>query len=702
MDALNTGGNLLLIILGFCLLIALHELGHFLAARWAGIRVHAFAIGMGPVVLAFRKGIGVRFGSTDRAARERFGKPVHRMSDSELAEHGLGETEYSLRLLPIGGFVGMLGQDDADPSARSDDPRSYQRTSIGRRMVVVSAGVIANLLLAIVLFMVAFLVGVRFESPVLGLLPADGAAARAKPIGEATTEPGLRAGDRVLSIDGTPALTFADVRIAAAMSRPGRPLEIVVDRPGAAQPLRFQAEAQEDPRGGVRTLDVTPALNTTITSDRRVLAEVDTALEALGLGSSGLGPGWTLLTIDGVPATLGDDLVTAADSSAGRPLATSWRSPDGARTLELAIPTMPELLIARRSGNETTPALPGDAHLLGLTPLVEVAAVEKGHANELRLEPGDIILRAGDRVGPSARTLVELVRAQGAGPIPLEVMRQGTTLQIEAMIAEAEFVGDRPPRLGITLSAALDKPLLAASTAGESPAASLALLPLSRIESIDGQPVQSWPDLRRALDAALQRGLAAAARPIVVPMEVVSPTVDRTHRTVELRVSEAEANEILALGWSPRFALSLFDPLDEVITAHGNPVAAVAMGFRQTWRLVLLTYLTLDRLVRGTVAVKELHGPVGIVHIGSRVADRGFMYLVFFLAMISVNLAVLNFLPLPIVDGGLFVYLIYEKLRGRPPSVAFQNAAAILGLMLIVGVFLVASYNDVMRLFGRG
>ena len=124
------------------------------------------------------------------------------------------------------------------------------------------------------------------------------------------------------------------------------------------------------------------------------------------------------------------------------------------------------------------------------------------------------------------------------------------------------------------------------------------------------------------------------------------------------------------------------------------------MGFRQTWKMVVLTYLTIDRLIGGSVSVKELRGPVGIVHIGAQVADRGTMYLVFFLAMISVNLAVLNFLPLPIVDGGLFLFLVYEKIRGRPPSIAFQNAAALVGLALIGTLFVVTFFNDVMRLTG--
>jgi regulator of sigma E protease len=123
------------------------------------------------------------------------------------------------------------------------------------------------------------------------------------------------------------------------------------------------------------------------------------------------------------------------------------------------------------------------------------------------------------------------------------------------------------------------------------------------------------------------------------------------------------------------------------------------MGFEETHKMVMMTYLTIDRLIRRSVGVDQLRGPVGIVHIGSKVADRGFTYLIFFLAMISVNLAVINFLPLPIVDGGLFLFLLYEKFKGRPPSIAFQNAATVVGLMIIGTLFVVTFYNDVVRLF---
>ncbi|MBM4113034.1 MAG: hypothetical protein FJ253_06625 [Phycisphaerae bacterium] len=713
MEALITGWNLLLIIAGFCLLIALHELGHFLAARWAGIRVHIFALGMGPVVLSWRRGVGLRFRSTEREVFARHGTPASRMSDAELARHGLGETEYSLRLLPIGGFVGMLGQDDLDPSARSDDPRSYQRASIGKRMVVVSAGVLANLVLAVVLFVIAFMVGVRFEAPVIGSVSPDGPAAGV-----------LQPGDRVKSIDGDEALTFADIRIAAAMSRPGAPTTMEIQRVGREAPIEVTIDAMPDPAGGIRSLLVDPGLGVEITRDPRAADDVKKAIDRAGLGSSPLGPGSTLLTIDGRQVSSADELALAAARSRGEPLRTTWRihgadAEGGAGGSEVAAtmvaPTVEigvvPLLDRYRIGTTTDGAPIVERGFLGLLPLAKIGLVEPDSPNLGIIESGDVILRAGDTPGPSVAGLSRVVRAHGPGTIELSVLRDGAERTIVATIESPSPLSGGFPRLGVHLQDALDVPITAAPverivdsgsaarTEVPTPVSGLGILPLSRLVSLDGAPIDDWDSLRPISVRAL--GDAPADSPSTLELVVESPTPGRERRTLALPISPAERAELLDSGWAPALTTALFDPLQTTLTANGNPFRAIAMGFRQTQRMVLLTYLTLDRLFRGTVAVKELHGPVGIVHVGTRVADRGFMYLLFFLAMISVNLAVLNFLPLPIVDGGLFLFLIYEKIRGRPPSVAFQNAATVVGLFLIAGVFLLASYNDVMRLIGR-
>ena len=163
-----TVAGIVMMIVGFGVLIFVHELGHFVAAKWAGIRTEAFAVGMGPVVASWRKGVGFAIGSTEKKTIAKTGKKASELTDEELLQHAVGETEYSLRWLPIGGFVKMLGQEDANPNAVSDEPRSYTQRPVGKRMVVVSAGVIMNVLLAFAFFIVAFMFGVRFEAPVLG------------------------------------------------------------------------------------------------------------------------------------------------------------------------------------------------------------------------------------------------------------------------------------------------------------------------------------------------------------------------------------------------------------------------------------------------------------------------------------------------------------------------------------------------------
>jgi regulator of sigma E protease len=76
------------------------------------------------------------------------------------------------------------------------------------------------------------------------------------------------------------------------------------------------------------------------------------------------------------------------------------------------------------------------------------------------------------------------------------------------------------------------------------------------------------------------------------------------------------------------------------------------------------------------------------------------IWLLFFLALISVNLAVINFLPLPIVDGGQFLFILFEQISGRPVPLAFQNAATLAGLVFIGCIFLFVTFNDVKNLLG--
>ena len=129
-----------------------------------------------------------------------------------------------------------------------------------------------------------------------------------------------------------------------------------------------------------------------------------------------------------------------------------------------------------------------------------------------------------------------------------------------------------------------------------------------------------------------------------------------------------------------------------------NPIDALMVGVKKTYYFVVMVYQIMERMIFSrSFGVENIAGPVGIVKMGSEQAAAGYIQLLFFLAMISANLAVLNFLPLPIVDGGLMIFLIIEKIKGSPISLRIQVATQVVGLILIVSVFLFVTLQDLSR-----
>src|SRR5205823_3672119 len=124
------------LVIGFGFVVFWHELGHFLAAKWVGIRVEQFAVGMGQAILAWRKGLGLRVGTTTPEFERRVKEHIvsgqsHQKEQDEITpqqfdqaavELGISETEYRLNWVPLGGYVKMFGQDDMNPAASADHP----------------------------------------------------------------------------------------------------------------------------------------------------------------------------------------------------------------------------------------------------------------------------------------------------------------------------------------------------------------------------------------------------------------------------------------------------------------------------------------------------------------------------------------------------------------------------------------------------
>ena len=186
---------IIMAILGFSLLIIVHELGHFIMAKVNGIKVEEFSIGMGPEIFS-RKG---------------------------------KETQYSLRLLPIGGYVKMMGEEEV-----VEDERSFSSKSPLRRISVILAGAIMNILFAVVIFTIFFF-NRGFSTQTVSKVVENSPA----------LEAGLQAGDKILKIDGSRVFTPSDVSIGIQLSK-GDKITLLVDREGTKKELDITPRLVED------------------------------------------------------------------------------------------------------------------------------------------------------------------------------------------------------------------------------------------------------------------------------------------------------------------------------------------------------------------------------------------------------------------------------------------------------------------------
>jgi regulator of sigma E protease len=135
------------------------------------------------------------------------------------------------------------------------------------------------------------------------------------------------------------------------------------------------------------------------------------------------------------------------------------------------------------------------------------------------------------------------------------------------------------------------------------------------------------------------------------------------------------------------------------VERHG-PLGALAPAVRETWDKSALTVRFLWRMVTGHVSTKNISGPINIAQYAGLTAVEGFTYYLGFLALVSISLAVLNLLPVPVLDGGQVVFQVAEMAKGAPLSMEAQVVGQKIGIALLVLLMGFAFYNDLARLFG--
>jgi len=703
---------------GLGLVIFVHELGHFLAAKACGVKVEKFYVG--------------------------FDIPMGFLPSS-LLKFRWGETEYGIGILPLGGYVKMLGQDDnpknqaaenerikvrkADESESAAeekfewDPRSYPAKPVWQRMIIISAGVIMNLIFAVIFAAIAYGQGVSYMPCLLG--------------GSAPGDPawiaGLQGGDKILQIGrhGRPdeQLRFdKDLMIDVTLNGPKHPLDLLVRRAGQAEPAWISVTPTDRLADSDRpaTLGVRPATTT-------ILAGVD--LESLDddarpdtqrgsdEGYAALRPGDEIVAVDGQPLPRDPQTGFVFEHDLDRLLAprmtesvtVTIRRPAGTGAADSAPPQTRQV---------TLPPTP-----LRMTGLVMQAGPVVGVRQESPAEKagfrrGDVLvsldgadlgdpLTLGQRLLPRIGQSVEFgVRRMGeADPVLLQVIpvapmnfqdgfSPGSALGVDSLglaihltsVVKEVHPGTPAAKAGLAVG---DQLVSVVFTKDGEPEG--APLPMVKAESwVPGfwRPATDRPAEDRVAEKDLFNWYFVHSVLNLVPeakLELTYRRGDDVERTVAIEPFDSEQY------FHPARRLAT-TPLSQVRTAESWS-EAWSLGYAETAASVKKVFAVLQRLFTGKLSYRNLGGPIMIVRAAGSEASEGVARLLVFLTFLSANLAVLNFLPIPALDGGHMLFLIAEGVRGKPLNERLQVTLTLIGVGCLLSLMVLVFTLDIQRFF---
>ena len=679
-------------------IIFLHELGHFLAAKKVGVRVDRFLVGFDPPL---------------------FGRPMRFFSFKK------GDTEYALGMVPFGGYVKLAGESELSED-KTGAPDELMSKSVGARALVFAAGAIMNIVTAFLFFAIAFSVGVEFTEPRIGrVIP-----------GTPAWEAGLAPGDRIVAVDGEEVIDFIGVQVNVALAN--GPVEITVDRAGAEKNISVTPEllAGHD----LQAIGIAPPLSSVINAvdgsaaeeagiqdgDRATAIRIGRTVVPLESGSdlralvvsmnttrgrepydieverNGTKTWHTLrprenpeedrkpqIGIVHGPGTVVRDVRTGTAASSffnkgdrvlrlqGQPisavsihsvLSTLQASPDDELTLE--IEPRPG------SGNPVRTAQAAGSDLLRwllnddiewTTRRCRLGEIVDDSPLAPTFETGDVIVAIEEKPCFSPTEIAPLV-PNGATTIRVTLRRSDAVLEkeIDPTALTSEAVPWR------TLA-----PLGAVTQNG--PAAAIGLAAGDTITKVGGKAVNSWEDLVENI----------SDREVGSRLDLAWVTADG-----------AQKEGTVEIGLAPMATSFEFKSLQSTVTK--SPLAALALGGRRTITVSKWVFLTVRGLFSRQIPASKLQGPLGITTSLTIVSERGFGTLLYFMALISVNLGIFNLFPFPILDGGHLLFLLIEKIKGSPVSLQVQEWAMRVALLLILSLAIFVTFHDIRRLFMLG
>ncbi|MCF3096071.1 sigma E protease regulator RseP [Aeromonas australiensis] len=304
--------------------------------------------------------------------------------------------------------------------------------------------------------------------------------------------------------------------------------------------------------------------------------------------------------------------------------------------------------------------------------------------------PGVGIVGVGDaQTGDWGRVTYALIRHLGDKSVTLRVQSPNTSYAIDKtlQIGGWKFDPDTESPIGSLGIVPLSGKVLpvVASVVAKSASEKAGLQVGDRVKQVNGETITEWTQFVSMVQQA--------------PGEPLQVVVERNNSDLNVTLTpdgrKVQGKLVGFVGLSPQLV-----PLPDeyrILLQYG-PLQALWQGADKTWSLITLTFNMIGKLIGGIVSLDNLSGPISIAKGAGNSADYGLVYFLSFLALISVNLGIINLFPLPVLDGGHLVYFLIEAIRGKPVSekiqeVGFRIGAAI--LMLLMGI---ALFNDFARL----
>lgn len=651
---LNNSLSIVYAAIGLGFVIFVHELGHFAVAKWCGVRVERFSIGFGPVIWSYIK----------------------------------GETEYALSLIPIGGYVKMLGQDDADPTQMTNeqvtkDPRSFMAKSVPQRMAIISAGVIMNLLTTPLFFGIALMIGLEENPPVIGAIAPGGPAW----VGD------MQSGDTIQKINGKEIKKFSDIMRGVILG--GEKLEISGTHSDGTS---FTTTVVPESGGTRKRIGIGPCAGLSLADSP--------ALPATLKGSS---------ASEATPPLQGGDLIKAVDGEELKNYTQMQRYLAKHRDKPVKLTVERKAEKKGEAKKEVEIEMPANPfRTLGLTmDIGQVTSIRKGSPADGKLEIGDKITHFQETGNPGVEVgskldplkLPEMLADAAGKSVRLKVLRQKTGGDAETV--EVDLVPeDRPAWLDPPLGA--DQPL-----AMNSIGVTCHVLH-SVLEVVPGSPADGKVYPKDQI-ASVTLEAAEGAAGDMVPKKSFSIEFSNEQRNwpyvmwlIQMCPEREVKLTVVTEGKKREVSLKSASGKDWYFPVRGmshellssfrkisDPIQAVGEGVSQANDIAREIYMVLYSLVRQDLSWKELRGPIGIVGAAVAQSDTGLAQLLHFLGYLSVNLAVLNFLPIPLLDGGHMVFLIYEGMRGKPAPERIMVAAMYIGMAFVLSMIMMVLYLDI-------